>query len=285
MRQPAMNADVSLVVWRRLSWPPPRFCSSEETPARAGIRLVIEVLQEKHKLATRWFHWVNFPILAVMIFSGLLIYWAYDPYRIGFGSVTLFHFFPAKFYDRANGVMDFFHMPEVAQNLALGMALHFVFAWIFALNGIAYVLYTWISGEWRELMPDRKSFRDAIQVTRHDMGFKVPLPPQGRYNGAQRIAYSAIVVMGALSLVTGLAIYKPAQLHWLAAICGGYEWARWEHFWLMMGYVAFFVIHVAQVGRAGWANFRAMVCGYDLAGKTSIKEEPLTAGQESAHGD
>ena len=52
------------------------------------------VLEEKHKLATRWFHWINFPILAAMIYSGVLIYWAYDPYRIGIGSVTLFHFFP-----------------------------------------------------------------------------------------------------------------------------------------------------------------------------------------------
>ena len=50
----------------------------------------------------------------------------------------------------------------------------------------------------------------------------------------------------------------------LTAALGGYEWARWEHFWLMMGYLGFFVIHIAQVVRAGWPNFRSMVCGYDL---------------------
>ena len=70
--------------------------------------------------------------------------------------------------------------------------------------------------------------------------------------------------MGGLSLLSGLAIYKPAQLHWLTGLLGGYEWARWEHFWLTMGYVGFFGIHIAQVIRAGWANFRSMVCGYDL---------------------
>jgi thiosulfate reductase cytochrome b subunit len=219
----------------------------------AKIELVI-VLQEKHKLATRWFHWVNFPILLAMIFSGLLIYWAYDPYRIGLGSVTLFHFFPNWFYN----------VTGVAQSLALGMALHFAFAWLFAINGIVYVLYTFFSGEWRELFPDRYSLREALQVMKHDAGFKVPLPPQGRYNAAQRITYTAIVIMGGFSLLTGLAIYKPAQLHWLSAAFGGYEWARWEHFWLTMGYVGFFSIHIAQVIRAGWANFRAMVCGYDL---------------------
>lgn len=223
----------------------------------------MRILEEKHKLATRWFHWINFPILSLMIVSGVLIYWAYDPYRIGLGGVTLFHFFPDWFYNTTH----------VDHKLAYGMAIHFCLAWFFAINGIAYVLYTAISGEWRELVPEGKSFREALDVARHDMGFPVPLPPQGRYNAAQRITYTAIVMMGGLSLLTGLAIYKPGQISWLAALLGGYEWARWEHFWLTMGYVGFFVIHIAQVIRAGWPNFRSMVAGYDL------KEE------DAAHGD
>jgi hypothetical protein len=51
-------------------------------------------LKEKHTLVTRWAHWINFPVLGVMIWSGLLIYWATDVYRIGIGRWTLFHFFP-----------------------------------------------------------------------------------------------------------------------------------------------------------------------------------------------
>jgi thiosulfate reductase cytochrome b subunit len=231
----------------------------------------LKILEEKHKLATRWFHWLNFPLLAAMIFSGLLIYWAYDPYRIGFGSVTLLHFFPDWFYN----------VTGIGQQLALGMALHFVLAWLFAVNGIAYVLYTLISGEWRELAPDRKSFGEALQVAMHDAGFKVPLPPQGRYNAAQRITYSAIVLMGGLSLVTGLAIYKPAQLFWLTAALGGYEWARLEHFCLMLAYLGFFVIHIAQVIRAGWPNLRSMVSGYDLV----TQPEPVEIAGEANHGD
>jgi thiosulfate reductase cytochrome b subunit len=214
----------------------------------------VRVLEEKHKLATRWFHWINFPILSLMILSGMLIYWAYDPYRIGWGGVTLFHFFPDWFYNATH----------VDHKLAYGMAIHFCLAWIFALNGLAYVIYTIVSGEWRDLVPEGKSFREAIDVAKHDMGFKVPLPPQGRYNAAQRITYTAIVLMGGMSLLTGLAIYKPAQLSWLTALLGGYEWARWEHFWLTMAYVGFFAIHIGQVIRAGWPNFRSMVAGYDL---------------------
>ena len=56
------------------------------------------------------------------------------------------------------------------------------------------------------------------------------LPPQGRYNAAQRITYSLIIVMGGLSLLTGLAIYKPAQLTLIPALAVSYEWARWDAF-------------------------------------------------------
>jgi thiosulfate reductase cytochrome b subunit len=90
------------------------------------------------------------------------------------------------------------------------------------------------------------------------------LPAQGKYNGAQKIAYTAVVLMGAGSLVTGLAIYKPTQAHWLTSMLGGYEMARWEHFWLTMGFCGFFLVHVVQVALAGWNNFRAMVSGYEI---------------------
>ena len=36
-------------------------------------------IKKKDPLAVRWFHWINFPVLGIMIWSGLLIYWANDP--------------------------------------------------------------------------------------------------------------------------------------------------------------------------------------------------------------
>ena len=66
------------------------------------------------------------------------------------------------------------------------------------------------------------------------------------------------------SLLTGLAIYKPTQFAWLAAWLGGYQMARFFHFWLTLGYCAFFAVHIAQVIRAGWNNFRAMVIGAEV---------------------
>jgi hypothetical protein len=34
---------------------------------------------------------------------------------------------------------------------------------------------------------------------------------------------------------------------------------------LALGYVVFFLIHITQVVRAGWNNFRAMVIGVEVA--------------------
>jgi len=69
---------------------------------------------------------------------------------------------------------------------------------------------------------------------------------------------------GAGSLVTGLAIFKPTQAHYLTTLLGGYEWARWEHFWLTMGFCVFFLVHIIQVVLAGWNNFRRMVRGFEI---------------------
>jgi len=219
---------------------------------------------KKHPLAIRWFHWINFPVLAIMIWSGLLIYWANDVYKIGFGNTTLLKFFPNSFYQALN----------VPYRLSEGMAYHFVFMWLFFLNGIAYVLYTAISGEWRWLMPNRRSFKEAWQVLLHDLHIRKTAPPiAGKYNAAQRIAYTAIIFMGIGSILTGLAIYKPVQLNWLCAIMGGYKFARILHFALTIGYVLFFLVHIGQVIMAGWNNFRAMITGFEVK---KINEETTT---------
>jgi thiosulfate reductase cytochrome b subunit len=125
------------------------------------------------------------------------------------------------------------------------------------------------------MAPNRDSLREAIQVTLVDLHLRKGLPAQTKYNGAQRIAYTVTVLMGLGSLVTGIAIYKPTQVHWVTTLLGGYEMARWEHFWLTMGFCAFFLVHVVQVAMAGWNNFRSMVSGYELrrAEEPSIEAE------------
>ncbi len=228
--------------------------------ARSGATIRME---RKHLLAIRWMHWVNFPVLFILVWSGLLIYWndsdnAYQHphrvYRIGLGRFTLFRFFPDWFY-------NLLHVPY---HVTLGLGYHTLFIWIFMANSVAYVLYLCLSGEWRFMIPQRRSLRDAIQVTLVDLHLRRGLPDQTKYNGAQRIAYSSVILLGAGMLVTGLAIYKPTSAHWLTSLLGGYEMARWLHFWLTMSFMGFFVIHVVQVVLAGWNNFRAMVSGYEV---------------------
>lgn len=209
----------------------------------------MQTLKLKHLLAIRWFHWINFPLLALMIWSGFLIYWAYPIYKIG-----PIHFFPSWFFNALN----------MNQRLADGMALHFFCMWLFVANGVLYVAYTLWSGEWRLLVPRSLSaLRDAWHVALHDLHLRRELPAQEKYNAAQQISYTAIIVMGMGSVASGLAIYKPAQLGWLAACFGGYAGARYVHFFLTIGYCVFFVVHVVQVAVTGWNNFRSMVIGYE----------------------
>jgi thiosulfate reductase cytochrome b subunit len=189
-----------------------------------------------------------------MIWSGMLIYWANDEYEIKLGGFTLFHFFPDFVY---NGL-------GLGRRLAEGLAWHFVLMWLFVLNGVAYVAYTAWSGEWRHLLPNRNTPREAWHALLHDLRLRKEPPPPGKLNGAQRLAYTGVVLMGAGSVLTGLAIYKPVQLSWLTALLGGYAWARLEHFALTLGYVLFFIVHMIQVARAGWNNLRAMITGYKL---------------------
>jgi thiosulfate reductase cytochrome b subunit len=197
-------------------------------------------MAHKHSLAVRWHHWINFPLLIVMLWSGLLIYWANPVYGLQWGGELVVPFFPDSWF-AARGV---------PYRLAEGMALHFVFMWFFAINGVLYVGYTLFSGEWRDLVPNRR--------------------PRPKFHLAQQVAYTLVILMGAGSLVTGVAIYKPVQAAWLTTLLGGYEWARWQHFWLAVGYVLFFVVHVTQVARAGWKNFRAMVTGDEVGSRRSF---------------
>ena len=246
-----------------------------------SIRLV-----ERHSLAIRWMHWVNFPLLFIMIWSGLLIYWADsippgthagEVYRVGIGSWTLFRLFPGWFWK----ILD------APYRLTAGLGYHFFFMWPFATNGLIYVLYTCFSGEWRLLVPNRNFLREAWHVTLHDLGLRKPYLSCRKYNGAQQIAYTAVIVMGVGSLLTGFAIYKPTQGHLLTAVLGGYETARWLHFWLTMRYCVFFVIHIVQVARAGWNNFRSMVAGHEVVPGEQPSYEALAPHprtEDEAHG-
>ena len=217
----------------------------------------------KHPLAIRWLHWLNFPLLTVMIWSGILIYWGNDIYRIGWGNTTLLKFFPDSFNKALN----------IPFRLAEGMNIHFLFMWLFTINGIIYFIYLLLSKQYKLIFPHKKALQEAWQVILHDLHIKKGLPPQKKYNAAQRIAYTGVIALGFGSIVTGLAVYKPVQLYWLCYILGGYEWARIQHFTITILFVLFFAVHILQVCLAGYNNFRSMLTGFEVLPTSTTKEE------------
>lgn len=199
---------------------------------------------EKHGILLRICHWLNVPILYLMIWSGILIYWAHQAYvkipnNIG----------PFKLHHR----------------LAEGMGWHFFLMWFFVLNGFFYLIILTVTKRWKELVPKLTDFPAAIRYTLYDLKLSKTSPEwSGSYNPAQKIAYFSVILLGVGSVLSGLAIYKPVQLGVLAEFFGGYPNARLFHFLFMSGFVFFVIIHIIQVIRAGWNNFRSMVAGYEI---------------------
>ena len=89
-------------------------------PERVAVRT--------HRRGSRWMHWINFPLITIMIYSGLRIYKAEDVYAFGIFGWEWFKFFPDSFYDTL----------DLDRRLARGLAFHFNFTWLFTLNGLAY---------------------------------------------------------------------------------------------------------------------------------------------------
>jgi len=211
-------------------------------------------LRHRHSLPTRFLHWLNVPVLAIMVWSGLDISAAKTPYTITIGGRTLVTLFPESMF-RELGMQD----------PARSIAWHFLFVWLFAVMGVSYLAWKIASGSWRSLLPKRGTLRDAGRVLLRDLGVtSIPAERVEGYNGAQRIAYTISVAMMIGLGVTGLAIFRPTQLAPLVRLLGGYMTARAIHFWLTIAIVGFVAIHALQVARSGWNTFRSMVIGVEV---------------------
>ena len=82
------------------------------------------------------------------------------------------------------------------------------------------------------------------------------------YNPLQKLAYTSTILLGVLSTVSGMALYKPVQFGWLVWLLGGFGLARVWHFIAMCGFVAFIPGHLVMVGLHGWNNFYSMLTGW-----------------------
>ena len=80
------------------------------------------------------------------------------------------------------------------------------------------------------------------------------------YNAAQRAAYVALVFLLIVLIASGLAIWKPVQLYWLAGLMGDYEGARLLHFFAMAAVAFIVVVHVLMVALVP-RTFPTMITG------------------------
>lgn len=216
-----------------------------------------ENIQFKHPLWRRWAHWLNFPLLTLMLISGLQINWADSAAFTGWVPESVWHFL------------------SLDHKLSIGMAIHLTLMWFFILNGLLYLGYLVVSGQWRELVPTLQSPGLALKVVLHDLGLGPAPDPNEKFNHAQRIAYSGALALGALAVISGLVVFKPENTYPLSEIFGGYGGARLVHFGVAALLVGFFGVHIAQVGRAGWNQFQSMVTGFTIELQKNTSSQTL----------
>ncbi len=143
--------------------------------------------------------------------------------------------------------------------LAGGLLLHFAAMWVLAVNGLVYLILGVATGRFRRrLIPIRASqlLADARAAVTGALSYN----DLSVYNAVQRLFYLGVILASIVVVLSGLAIWKPVQLQELTAVLGGYDAARYVHFFAMATIVAFAVVHVTMsliVPR----TLRAMITG------------------------
>jgi thiosulfate reductase cytochrome b subunit len=128
-----------------------------------------------------------------------------------------------------------------------------------AVNGIVYVALGLATGRFRsKLLPIRPD--EVIADTKAALAFKLAHDDLSKYNAVQRVLYAGIIVVAVVIVLSGLSIWKPVQLQWLTALFGGYDAARYVHFFCMAAIVGFLIVHVL-LALIVPKSLRAMIIG------------------------
>ena len=198
--------------------------------ASERARLVI------HPAWVRITHWINAVAMLVMIGSGWEIYNASPLFGFTYpGSITLGGW------------------------LAGALLWHFAAMWVLAVNGLIYVAMGLITGRFRsKLLPITPGA--VIADTKAALTLRLAHDDLSKYNAVQRLLYAGIIVVAIVIVLSGLSIWKPVQLQWLTALFGGYDAARYVHFFCMAAIVGFLVVHVL-LALIVPKSLRAMVTG------------------------
>ncbi|MGM4920739.1 cytochrome b/b6 domain-containing protein [Tardiphaga sp. 813_E8_N1_3] len=181
-------------------------------------------------------HWINAVAIVLMIMSGWQIYNASPLFNFTFSSsITLGGW------------------------LGGGIMWHLAAMWLLVINGLVYLTLGIATGRFRKkLLPI--SAKGVLDDTKAALTGQLSHADLSTYNQVQKLLYTGIIAVGILIVLSGLAIWKPVQLQYLTALFGGYDTARYVHFFMMAAIVGFLVIHVA-LALIVPKSLRAMIIG------------------------
>jgi thiosulfate reductase cytochrome b subunit len=190
-----------------------------------------------HPRWVRITHWVNALAIFMMIGSGWQIYDASPLFR--------FLYFPSQF--------------ALGEWLAGALLWHFAAMWLFVVNFFVYVTLGISTGRFRKkLFPIRP--RDVWSDLTSALRGKLSHDDLTVYNAVQRLLYLGVILAAVVIVLSGLSIWKPVQFKYLTAIFGGYDTARYVHFFAMSSIVAFLTIHITLALLVP-KSLRAMIFG------------------------
>jgi thiosulfate reductase cytochrome b subunit len=189
-----------------------------------------------HPLWVRITHWINALAIVLMVMSGWRIYDASPLFSFEFpNSVTLGGW------------------------LAGALLWHFAAMWLLVVNGLVYVTLGIVTGRFRrKFLPIR--FSQLVADFKAALTFRLSHEDLSVYNAIQRLLYVGVILAGVLIVLSGLAMWKPVQLQELAALFGGYDAARYVHFFAMVAIVGFLLVHVVLAIIVP-KSLRAMITG------------------------
>jgi thiosulfate reductase cytochrome b subunit len=192
-----------------------------------------------HPRWVRITHWINVFAMFVMIMSGWRIYNA--------SPLFAFTFPPA------------ITIGDGLDGLPGALLWHFAAMWILFVNGAIYVVLGFFSGRFRrKLLPIRPA--DVVRDLGAALTGRLSHDDLSVYNTVQRLLYMGVIAAGVVIVLSGVSIWKPVQVQELTAVFGGYDAARFVHFFAMATIVAFLLIHVTLAVLVP-KSLRAMILG------------------------
>jgi thiosulfate reductase cytochrome b subunit len=232
----------------------PATASTPGAPPRSPPRSHRPRSVPRHHRIVRVTHWVAVVAILVMAGSGMRIFDAYPAFHPKGGTFCCYPFegHPIPAWLTFGGW------------LAGARNWHFAMMWVLVVNGLIYLGFVYLHGEWRDLVPRRGDVRDSWQMVKFYLFLRATHPHQTKHNALQRAAYFLMPWIGLFIVLTGLAIWKPVQLAPLAAVFGGYVWARYWHFMSMVALLAVAAMHVFMVFAVDPYSLPSMITGrYD----------------------